>query len=288
MPSARQKRSSVYTLKPMRASFDAVRASIRLSRGASLAAQRRVSFKPTPAEVAAAELADTDDPAPPVGLTRLVPSLSEILTTAAARPPAPRFRTDSNVSFASDVDCPTAVPHRTLRIELMRVDHVPEDTHGGPAGGLVATLRPGDVLFIPAGWWHETIALEGGGKGGRDGVVGVNFWSTRLRCAEDGDSASPSTPPREDASATADACRLLDLQRLEERLVATCGGLIAALASALRARDDASAASFHLGEAPPTFPHPPFSLSAVEGHGNPYPLSHHPRRTVRGLRLRSG
>ena len=48
-------------------------------------------------------------------------------------------------------------------------------------------------------------------------------------------------------------------------------------------RDDVPAASFHLGVIPlySPRPHPPFSLSEVEGKGIPYPLFHYrPRRHV--------
>lgn len=38
-------------------------------------------------------------------------------------------------------------------------------------------LRPGDVLFIPAGWWHEVQSLSEGGEDGHDIVCSTNrFW----------------------------------------------------------------------------------------------------------------
>ena len=41
---------------------------------------------------------------------------------------------------------------------------------GGRSSGVSIDLDPGDLLFLPAGWWHRTKCLPG------DGTVSINFF----------------------------------------------------------------------------------------------------------------
>jgi hypothetical protein len=61
------------------------------------------------------------------------------------------------------------------------------------AKGLEVTVKKGQVLFIPALWWHEISSI---GKG-KEGVLAVNIWWDHFNYAQNGLQEVYQTPSDE-------------------------------------------------------------------------------------------
>merc|ERR1712194_340984 len=92
---------------------------------------------------------------------------------------------------------------RSARIRLDNPDVVAWPSVSRAKGrALEVTLNPGDVLFLPSGWWHHVESLS-------DMNVSVNFWF----------ESSAFTDANSSVQRSLSECGLLELARCAERFL---------------------------------------------------------------------
>lgn len=103
-------------------------------------------------------------------------------------------------------------------------------TRQPPPGLQVAILEPGEVMYVPTGWWHATWNLDDSVALGWEGSHGSKSWTNEMHAIADGDlsrlifSSHAWTPPRSRGAAYL-AARLGDVDILARILAAAAPGL---------------------------------------------------------------